>query len=554
MTIEVSLPTVLRLRRALLLGLLAIPSSAHAAFQEWGAQSGTTWSDNVEDVAWDPAAGAFVAGWRFQTGPVHQRQAFLELVLPGGQVAWSRDLGAPDQDDHGYGVALDGAGGALLAGSTAGDLGSGSHGGMDAFVASFDGQGQVQWLRQYGSSLYEEAKAICSDGAGGYFLTGLAFGGFGGVPAGTLGTWVMRIDGAGNPLWSVPVTAPSGTTEPSAIASDGAGGLYVCGWTTGSLGGPQLGIRDAWLSRVDGTGSLLWARQFGGAHLDIAHGVAAAPSHGAFVGGSFDDANPSESPVGFLQRYSSSGQLEWSVETGAPEGNEVLDVASNGSGGVFAAGYGIPPTVSSFDAWYASYSGIGVQEYLHHVGNPVENESEVGTAVAADGVGGLLLAGRTDGSLYGASAGLGDLFVARFDACELDPWSVTCSSNPNSTGAVAQIGAFGSARVSNDSFALATSSCPSGMLGLFILSTSTGSMPFGDGVLCLGGGVLRLLPAVGTGNSGSAVVPLDFDDPSSSASQITPGSTWNFQFWYRDTASLGAGFNLSNALSATFCP
>jgi hypothetical protein len=38
------------------------------------------------------------------------------------------------------------------------------------------------------------------------------------------------------------------------------------------------------------------------------------------------------------------------------------------------------------------------------------------------------------------------------------------------------------------------------------------------------------------------------------AELITPGSTWTFQFWYRDLAAGGAGFNLSNELSATFCP
>jgi hypothetical protein len=35
---------------------------------------------------------------------------------------------------------------------------------------------------------------------------------------------------------------------------------------------------------------------------------------------------------------------------------------------------------------------------------------------------------------------------------------------------------------------------------------------------------------------------------------ITAGSTWNFQFWYRNPAAGGAGFNLSDGLSIRFCP
>ncbi len=35
---------------------------------------------------------------------------------------------------------------------------------------------------------------------------------------------------------------------------------------------------------------------------------------------------------------------------------------------------------------------------------------------------------------------------------------------------------------------------------------------------------------------------------------ITPGSTWYFQFWYRDPLGGGPAFNLSDGMMATFCP
>ena len=47
---------------------------------------------------------------------------------------------------------------------------------------------------------------------------------------------------------------------------------------------------------------------------------------------------------------------------------------------------------------------------------------------------------------------------------------------------------------------------------------------------------------------------LDYTNPPQAAGQITVGSTWNFQFRYRDPAAGGAYFNLSDGLEITFCP
>ena len=35
---------------------------------------------------------------------------------------------------------------------------------------------------------------------------------------------------------------------------------------------------------------------------------------------------------------------------------------------------------------------------------------------------------------------------------------------------------------------------------------------------------------------------------------VAPGSTWNFQCWFRDSAAAMAGFNLSNAVELQFEP
>ena len=84
-------------------------------------------------------------------------------------------------------------------------------------------------------------------------------------------------------------------------------------------------------------------------------------------------------------------------------------------------------------------------------------------------------------------------------------------------------------------------------------------MPFGDGLRCVGAGALgtfRLDPVVLVGLDGRAVRPVDLTAPPAAGGPgaIQPGSSWSFQFWYRDPFAGGTGFNLSDGLTVLFCP
>ena len=142
------------------------------------------------------------------------------------------------------------------------------------------------------------------------------------------------------------------------------------------------------------------------------------------------------------------------------------------------------------------------------------------------------------------------------EAAFLDPcpstWS-TCTGFPNSTGAAAGIASSGGTSVAADDLTLTAFGAPASQNGIFFYGSQETFVPFGDGVLCVTGGVQRL-PVVTTDAFGTVDFDLDLSAPPSPAGQITAGSTWFFQFWYRDPAAGASGFNLSNALGATFCP
>ncbi|MCP3916355.1 MAG: hypothetical protein GY711_12430 [bacterium] len=126
-----------------------------------------------------------------------------------------------------------------------------------------------------------------------------------------------------------------------------------------------------------------------------------------------------------------------------------------------------------------------------------------------------------------------------------------CGANPNSTGQSGQVGAFGTASVSSDSFSLHATRVPRGF-GFFFYGPNLAQVPWGDGVLCTGPfGLNRILPGVQISAAGVAVRDVPFASlPPGGA--IVPGSTWSFQFVFRDTAGGPAGFNATDAVRLTF--
>jgi|GEM_PF-1318902 hypothetical protein len=133
-----------------------------------------------------------------------------------------------------------------------------------------------------------------------------------------------------------------------------------------------------------------------------------------------------------------------------------------------------------------------------------------------------------------------------------------CSTSPNSLGAGALMGFGGTASVASNNLSLSVSAASAIQPGLFFYGPGQIQAPFGDGFRCVGAGglgVFRLGPPVvsDAAGNGQRVLDLNAAPANSGPGLIQAGDTWNFQFWYRDPAAGGSGFNLSDGLSVTFC-
>lgn len=138
------------------------------------------------------------------------------------------------------------------------------------------------------------------------------------------------------------------------------------------------------------------------------------------------------------------------------------------------------------------------------------------------------------------------------DSCECVATSY-CVGAPNSVGPGARIALVGLPSVSLNSMTLLCSQLPPSSSGRFFYGPNQIQVPFGNGYRCVGGATYRL-PVTLSGPTGTAARSLDLQNPMPGAPTLLPGSTWNFQYWYRNVAAGGAGFNLSDGLAVRFCP
>jgi hypothetical protein len=154
-----------------------------------------------------------------------------------GSCRWSKRY-AGSQEQHPTALAVDTAGAAIITGFYRGslDFGGGplvSSGISDVFIAKIDAAGKPVWSRRAGGTGDDRAVAVATDAAGnvvlaGFFSDTIDFGGGPLVSAGSSDIFVVKLDAAGNHLWSKRF-GDSAQQEAHAVAIDAAGNVVLGG-------------------------------------------------------------------------------------------------------------------------------------------------------------------------------------------------------------------------------------------------------------------------------------------------------------------------------------
>lgn len=201
------------------------------------------------------------------------------------------------------------------------------------------------WTRQFGSERDDDARGLTLDPEGNVIMAGTTTGQLPGqTTAGFADAWVTKLDSSGTELW----TRQFGSTEEGAdsgegVAADSVGNIYVVGRTAKSFPGTTAkGSFDAYFRKFGPDGSELSTVQFGTEGRDQAFAVAVDGQDSVYVLGETRGEFEGQTQAGkediFLVKFDSSGQQTWTTQFGTDVTDSAKDFAITDDGYAYVVG------------------------------------------------------------------------------------------------------------------------------------------------------------------------------------------------------------------------
>ena len=407
------------------IGPADIADSAELAIVElaersgWSIQVGTDKPDTTYGASASPDAGVVVAAateGSLAGENQGQRDAYLARYSSGGELVWSLQVGGPHNDSPlGVSVATDGS--IYVAGFTDGDFASPNQGSADVWLARFDADGNELWRRQFGDPGWDRGFDVSAFDDGAYVTGYTASVLHPGTDRGGFDGFAAKYDATGNQQWIRQIgTDATDWAQGSALAPDG--GLYVTGYSEGSLNGANAGDKDLFAVRLRPDGSMAWATQLGSTALDWTQGAGAGPGGGMLVAGSTegsfaaDHAGERDMLVVLLD---ADGNERWRWQAGTEGTDTAFEVRQSGDFIVVTGS-----TAGSLDGPGDAFGDRdAVLVWLDLNGNLVEVDQfgtsavdeATGLDVSVDGA--VVWSGYTFGSFEREGAGEADLMLGR---------------------------------------------------------------------------------------------------------------------------------------------
>jgi hypothetical protein len=430
-------------------------------FVQWVARVASAGADVIRGLATDSNNNLYVIGSAndltaafnsnsasFATTLTHSgnNDIFVMKYNSTGFVQWVTRI-ASGSTELGFGIATDPNGNVYITGQTNGTPtvfnSDGSTFGTisntrerDIIIVKYNTNGTAQWAAKIGSSSADMGYAISTDSGGNVYVTGqggstdiTAFNAngteFGTLipPVGSEAAVVVKYNTNGVVQWATHISSPN-TDIGFGIATDFNGNSYVTGqYQAGfvSLYGsalslfstlPTSGASDAFIVKYSTSGSPQWVARVASAGTDIGYGISNDSLGNVYVTGEAgsgvattafnSDGSPFETTLSsaggtdaFIVKYNTSGFVQW-----------VAKVASTGTDGANAIT--TDSAGNSYITGRFSASGSATMTAFS------SNGSEFATTLA--------------------NAGLGDVFIVKYDTSGIVQWVARVGSTQPDIG------------------------------------------------------------------------------------------------------------------------
>jgi hypothetical protein len=330
--------------------------------------------------------------------------------------------------DYAYDVTLDDLQSILITGattSTANMATTGSHqviygtGSYDAFIAKLTPSGTTIWATYYGGSDDDKGRSITRDANNNVIIVGT-------------------------------------TVSTNNIA------------TTGAFKTTKAGSKDAFIVKLNASGTRIWGTYFGGNYDDQGEGIAIdADSNIIIIGTTSSSANISSTGAhqtslggiypmdfdAFIAKFNAQGVRQWSTYYGGTENDYGSGIVINQNRDIFLSGQTRslnnistpgsyqPALYSSFDCFLVKFNSGGIRQWGTYYGG---NSEDSPTDLAMDIDENLIIAGQTNsstgfallpGSYKGYSGGFFfDGFLGKFNPAGVLIWDTYFGGNNNEWG------------------------------------------------------------------------------------------------------------------------
>ncbi len=326
----------------------------------------------------------------YVTGYSNNLHGFSDMATikysPTGEVAWVQYYDGPGAfRDEARAIALDGQGHVYVTGRSYGD-------GTDADFCTIKydaNRGRQLWVRRYNGpgNGYDEATALVVDALGNVYVTGKSW------DSGTGYDYLtIKYNPDGQTLWERRYNGPNGRDEPTAIAVDIQGNVYV----TGRSKGDATWNYDYVTIKYSPDGQLLWELLSEGSRIPegFIPKMALDPGGNIYVTGTSYRTSGGYAYSGYdIIKYSPDGQRLWRRRYQAPYADIAAAMAVDGQGNVYVTGLRY---LFEHDADYATvkYDPDGHRLWVSRFKGPAEDWDEA-KAIAVDSLGNVYVTGKS---------------------------------------------------------------------------------------------------------------------------------------------------------------